>query len=286
VSLLVNRGSRRVAALLHRLGLTSVNRFAKEALRHATSDSLTVAVDGLRIKGGVDSWTILNQLKQGAFEPFERELFVEALRPGMVVLDLGANVGYYTLLAARKVDRDGVVYAFEPHPRTLRSLRDNVAMNTASNVRIFDAAVSDRSGERLLYVSDTASHSGLYRSMEDEKPRSLSVATLAIDDLDLDRIDLLKLDIEGEEQAALEGMQRTLARSPEATAFLEFNPAALLAAGREPTSFMLYLQGRFREVEVIDEQARRTTAPQLPLSGERLNLRCKYPVTMDGRHSA
>jgi FkbM family methyltransferase len=282
MSLFVNRGSRALAALLHSVGLTSVNRLAKAALMRATADSLTVEVDGLQIKGGVDSWTILNQLSQGTFEPFERDLFVGALRPGMVVLDVGANVGYYTLLAAREVQPEGVVYAFEPHPRTCRSLRDNLALNAFHNVRTFDVAVSDRSDERTLYMSERASHTGLHRSMDDAKPVALSVPTIAVDDLDLARVDLVKLDIEGEEPAALEGMRRTLARSPDAEVFLEFSPRALLAAGRDPAGFAHYLQERFREVEIVDELARRTTLLQLPLSGERVNLRCKYPVAIGG----
>jgi FkbM family methyltransferase len=275
-----------LAALLHSVGLTSVNRLAKAALMRATADSLTVEVDGLQIKGGVDSWTILNQLSQGTFEPFERDLFVGALQPGMVVLDVGANVGYYTLLAAREVQPEGVVYAFEPHPRTCRSLRDNLALNAFHNVRTFDVAVSDRSDERTLYMSERASHTGLHRSMDDAKPVALSVPTIAVDDLDLARVDLVKLDIEGEEPAALEGMRRTLARSPDAEVFLEFSPRALLAAGRDPAGFAHYLQERFREVEIVDELARRTTLLQLPLSGERVNLRCKYPVAIGGCRSA
>lgn len=274
MSIVVNGLTRRAAAALNTVGLGGINRRLKGAVRRVTGDSLSVEVDGLTIAGGVDAWTILNQLREGTFEPFERKLFVEALAPGMVVLDIGANVGFYTLLAARAVGDTGAVYAFEPHPRTCASLRANVERNGFENVEVIEAAVSERPTTLQLYMSETATHSGLHRTMADRDPTAVDVPAMAIDDLELPRVDLIKMDIEGEEPAALRGLSRTLDRSPRVAILMEFSPYALSAAGNDAEEFARELLLRFERVDVVDERAGATVPLALPLSGERLNLRC------------
>jgi FkbM family methyltransferase len=258
--------------------MASVNRRAKSVLGWLTGDSIRIDVEGLTIEGGVDTWTILCQIRDGTFEPFESELFLRQLRPGMVVLDVGANVGYYALLASRRVGKEGAVYAFEPHPRTCASLKRNVARNSASNVRVLEAAVSRTAGIEMLHLSGTATHSGLHASMEDADPRSVQVDAIAIDDLELERVGLVKIDIEGEEPSALEGMRRTLERSPDACVLLEFSPAALRAAGHDPNEFGARLKRKFERVEVVDERTRGLFPLELPVPKTRLNLRCERPL--------
>src|SRR5215210_3622928 len=116
----------RLARFLNAVGLARVNHAAKAVIRRATGDSITVKVDGLAIEGPMASRRVLSQIKAGTLEPFEAALFVNAIRPGMTVLDIGANIGYYTLLAARKVGPAGNVFAFEADPRTASSLQRNL----------------------------------------------------------------------------------------------------------------------------------------------------------------
>ncbi|HWZ58637.1 MAG TPA: FkbM family methyltransferase, partial [Gemmatimonadaceae bacterium] len=82
----------------------------------------------------------------GTFERAEQDVFARTVRPGDVVYDLGANVGFYTLLAARLAGPTGRVVAFEPVPRNLGYLRRHIALNQCENVTVVAAAVSDRSG--------------------------------------------------------------------------------------------------------------------------------------------
>ena len=82
----------------------------------------------------------------GSYEAGKVQQFASVIREDMVIYDIGANVGYYTLIAARKA-KMGVVYAFEPLPRNVEFLRKHLAINKISNAHIFDLAIADTSGE-------------------------------------------------------------------------------------------------------------------------------------------
>ena len=135
MSLVVNRATARAATALNRVGLSRVNRLAKEVLWRLAGNRVTVVVDDLRISGPAESWSILSQLQAGTLEPFELDLFSKQLKPGGVVLDVGANIGCYSLLAARGVGASGRVYAFEPDPRAMAPLLVEVARSRAYRSR-------------------------------------------------------------------------------------------------------------------------------------------------------
>lgn len=127
------------------------------------------------------------------------------IKPGSVVFDIGANIGFFSLLASRLVGTHGAVYAFEPHPRNAAILRRHVTLNHASNVTVIEAAVSDRSGQvRLMGDGSTARVDS----------QGVSVAALALDDLHDDgnirTPVVIKMDVEGAELAALKGMRELL----------------------------------------------------------------------------
>jgi len=143
----------------------------------------------------------------GTYEWTRQQAMVALVRPGMVVYDLGANVGFYTLLAARLVGADGLVVAFEPLPRNLGYLRRHVALNACGNVMVIEAAVSDRVGEAKLRADDNASaHLGA--------DGDLLVRTLTLDDVvfgqGLRPPTIVKVDVEGAELDVLRGAARTL----------------------------------------------------------------------------
>src|SRR5437879_3751525 len=120
MSIIVGRTGSEIARLLNASGLSSINRAARSLIRLLTGNRLRIEVDGLILEGPVEASRILSQLKAGSFEPFEIELFAKSLAPGKKVVDVGANIGYYALIASRVVGSDGVVYAFEPDARSLR----------------------------------------------------------------------------------------------------------------------------------------------------------------------
>jgi FkbM family methyltransferase len=153
----------------------------------------------------------LLRVLSGTYEPEQTRHFRELLRPGATVVDVGAHVGYYTLLAAELVGPRGRVFAFEPNPRNCAFLRSHVAANGLANVTVEESAVSDRSGmARFDFGTGTGTgrlaHSG-----------TLEVGTVALDEYcAAHRIvpDAIKIDVEGAELDVLRGAEATIAARP------------------------------------------------------------------------
>lgn len=138
----------------------------------------------------------------GTYEAPLQRLLADALRPGDVFYDIGANVGFFSLLASQRVGA-GRVIAFEPLPANLELLRRNLALNGADNVSIVDAAVADTSGRARFTVGGSASQGAL----ADE---GIEVAVVALDELDLPPPTVMKIDVEGAESRVLAGAVRLL----------------------------------------------------------------------------
>jgi FkbM family methyltransferase len=151
-------------------------------------------------------------------EHYEPEIaYVEsALAPGMVVIDGGANLGIYTVLASRVVGDSGCVLAFEPGETSFRSLQNNVALNGAHNVRTFKRALSNVSGRARLYHSGGGLVSYSIFPEDGSAGEFEEIETTTIDDTlaaeRIDRVDFLKLDVEGAEELALRGAEQLLSR--------------------------------------------------------------------------
>lgn len=162
----------------------------------------------------------------GRYEPNEFRLLARLLKPGMTFIDIGANMGLYTLFAASRVGETGRVVAIEPSTREMQILKDNVEQNALGNVRLYPVALSDRASEAELLVArfEHSGHNTLgafgYNTALDHRE---NVRTMRLDELvqseKLDRVDVFKMDIEGAELAALRGAGDTLER---------FRPVVLL----------------------------------------------------------
>jgi FkbM family methyltransferase len=155
----------------------------------------------------------------GSREEDKTELLCRELEPGMVHLDLGANIGYYALLAARRVGPNGRVICIEPDPRNLEMLRRNVALNRLeATIDIHPVAASDVPGRATMY---TAAASNLNTLVEPRGGRpqgeAVTVETVTVDALLAShggRLNFLRMDIEGYEVEALRGAMKTLTDSP------------------------------------------------------------------------
>jgi len=144
----------------------------------------------------------------GTYEKEKQLSFWKTLRPGGVVYDIGASVGFYTLLGARGVGPDGRVYAFEPLTGNLEYLRRHLALNRATNVEIIEAAVSDVSGERCFDPGPNSSMGHL------SAWGSVRVISCTLDQLFAEgRIrppTCVKIDVEGAEAAVIRGARQVL----------------------------------------------------------------------------
>jgi|GEM_PF-4136150 FkbM family methyltransferase len=178
------------------------------------------------------------------YDLFERELrawVCALLRPGDVMFDLGAHVGYYTLAAARRVGARGMVHAFEALPANADALQANLQLNHLTNVRLDRAAVTDTSGSIDLHIPVERDHnaSGAATIMEFfPNAQTLRVPAVALDDYiaenGVGRIALVKMDIEAAEVRALRGMRRVLQTAPPHAILAEVNTIRLRDAGYAP----------------------------------------------------
>ncbi|HXG41201.1 MAG TPA: FkbM family methyltransferase [Dehalococcoidia bacterium] len=193
------------------------------------------------------------------WEPYTVSLFLEALRPGCTVVDVGAHVGYYTLMAARAVGPQGTVYALEPAPAEARLLRWNVRRSGLANVRVVPQAAGDRRGHATLALSGISSMHSLARHGEAGPWRaSVRVSMVTVDGLLRGRAaDVVKMDVEGAEPLVLRGMLRTVRASPGLVIFSEFSPAMCSALSLDPEAFVAQLMDLGFRVWMVDEWERR-----------------------------
>lgn len=194
----------------------------------------------------------------GEVEPTTTKAFKKIVGEGDTVLDIGANIGYYTLLFARRVGVGGKVFAFEPDPVNLKVLRKNVSANGYRNVTIVDKAVSDREGKTKFYLANASDSNSIYEFSSGL--RSIDVETVSLDAY-LEgyggEINLVKMDIQGAEYAALQGMRGLLAKNPKAKIIAEFEPALLRDCGVEPAEYLDLLGELGFEIYDISEKRRR-----------------------------
>jgi FkbM family methyltransferase len=145
----------------------------------------------------------------GTYERHMQRLFREHIRPGATVFDVGANAGFFTLLASKLAGDSGRVYAFEPLPRNLEFLERHIQLNELANVQVEPLAIAAMSGEAHFRIAPHASMGGLSEGGD------LRVVTASLDDLiatgRATRPDFIKMDIEGAESEALRGAKDLLA---------------------------------------------------------------------------
>lgn len=159
----------------------------------------------------------LGAIAFGDLEPSVQEAMVRHLSPGGVLYDIGANVGFFSLLGARLVGRDGRVYAFEPVPENGDAVELNARLNGLDTISVTRRAVGRAAGRARLQIVRDASWSKLEQyGSHPEVTDVVEVDVVAIDDLvragELRPPTVVKVDVEGAELAVLEGMQETLAK--------------------------------------------------------------------------
>jgi FkbM family methyltransferase len=192
-----------------------------------------------------------------ATDVFEREtsiLFQKIAKDGMNILDVGANIGYYTLIGSRLVGVSGRIHAFEPESKAYEYLSRNVSTNKCSNVVKVAKAVSDRQGPAIFicnkpeegFISNSSPSNG-----------GITVQTISLDAYFSEEgwppVDIIKMDIEGGEHSALRGMKELSQKNPELKLIMEFNRSNIERAGTttEEIAYTLFELG-FRRGYIIE----------------------------------
>ena len=192
----------------------------------------------------------------GVYEPFQTELVEKYIKKGDVVLDIGANIGYYTLLFAKLVGEKGKVFSFEPDPKNFSILKKNVKLNNYNNVSAICSAVSDKKEKLVLYLSsENKAHHTIFNSGD-------SSNYLEIDSVSLDEyfknftrnINFIKIDVEGAEHKVLKGMNSLLSKNKNVRIITEFSPGWLMKCGIEPKKYLEELNSLGFKFWDIDEK--------------------------------
>ena len=184
-------------------------------------------------------------LRFGVYEKAETLFFRSTCCDGMTFLDVGANLGYYTALAARAVGPNGRVLAVEPDPDSFGYLEQTIAANAIGNVKAFPVAASDAHAMLPLYIStDNRGDNRLYAS-DEERPQ-VEVEARPLDALlrenKIETVDLIKIDVQGYEPKVIAGLRETIIASPNLTLLTEFWPQGMTEAGGDANEFLQTLR--------------------------------------------
>ena len=186
----------------------------------------TVVVNGLILN--LDKKDSLNLSVNRNYEPEETAFLKATIKKGQHVIDIGANIGYYTTLLASLVGEHGKVYAFEPDTENFELLNRNIAANGFKNVVVENLAVSETSRDILLFYSGDKGDQRIYDSSDGRQ--SMKIKATSIDDYFANinhSIDFIKMDIQGAEGLALQGMEKTIRKNKGIILNIEFWPFGL-----------------------------------------------------------
>jgi FkbM family methyltransferase len=151
----------------------------------------------------------------GTAEPHLQKIIRCYVAPGDTVYDIGANIGYVSLGLAKRVGPKGRVIAFEPVPQNADSFRQNIEINRIGNVQLLEVAASDTCGEAAIRFAENLSTASLVWHRNDRSATEVNVKTVSVDQLvesgELTYPTFVKIDVEGSEGLALQGMCRTIA---------------------------------------------------------------------------
>jgi FkbM family methyltransferase len=180
----------------------------------------------------------------------ERKLLKQILQPGMTVADVGANIGIYTRFFAAQLGGHGRVHAFEPGPANFKHLQKNT--RRLSNASLNHAAVGEHNGTIKLFISDELNVD--HRTFDNGEGRdSIDVPMVSLDDYFSpgQRVDLIKLDVQGYEMSVLSGAQRILTENADIKLLMEFWPYGLKQAGVKPMDLLDFFKSRGFHIKLV-----------------------------------
>lgn len=243
--------------------LPLVHRIYQFLYRHLLGKSvclppLLINVQGHRMYVGAATVDFAPARVRGQpYEKYQTKLFSEIVKKGAVIVDIGANIGYYTLIAAELVGENGKVFAFEPEPENYSLLVRNIEANGYKNVLPLRKAVSNRVGTTRLFLCPYG-NKGWHRIYDSQDGwNSIEIETVTLDGFfkdKEDRIDVIKMDVEGAEMAILQGMSHILKRNDNLKIFTEFLPALLEKFGSSPEGYLNQLLKHGFKLYGIDEK--------------------------------
>ncbi|MCB1702033.1 MAG: FkbM family methyltransferase [Pseudomonadales bacterium] len=254
----------------------------------AVPDPVALRIPGLsralslRVHGDEDRYISRQIRAAGIWEPYETTLVLASLQAGDVFLDVGANIGYYSVLAASRVGVEGAVLAFEPDPGNFRLLAENLQLNDCAGVvTAFEAGLADKTRPGQLYLSeDNAGDHQIFAAAAGRRELPITLYHGA-DFLRarLSRLDLLKVDVQGAEYAVMSGLIPLLLDLPRLPRIiLELTPLSLRQAGSSGRALIELLATLGQPLWIIDHIEHRLAA----CTREELAQWCDNVDTVEG----
>jgi FkbM family methyltransferase len=180
----------------------------------------------------------------GIYQPEQTKLIKKLVKKKHTVIDIGANIGYFTLIMAQQAKQ---VHAFEPEARNFEILKKNVELNGFSNVKLHNLAVAETNGKTTLHLCDIGR--GMHRIYPSQwcKEGTTNVQTVRIDDI-IEEADFIKIDIEGAELGALKGMTKLL-KKRKSNIIMEFHPPSIEEYGAKPRNIYDFMTSLGYEIK-------------------------------------
>ncbi len=178
------------------------------------------------------------------WEEHETNFLSSIITKGMKVVDVGAQIGYYSLLFSKWIGKTGKVFCFEPDPDNYRLLKRNIEANQARNIIPIQKAISNYNGKTILFQSND--NKGDHRIIDfyvfdkDNKRKKFEVECITLDSVFAteQKLDFIKMDIQGAEMLAFDGMTELLHRNSSISLLIEFWPFAIEKSGYSPTELI------------------------------------------------
>ena len=246
---------------------------------HTFSENDLMEVEGFKMKKG--KTTRLLVLTGMPHEPGVTNLIKHIVSTDMIVIDAGANIGWFTLILSKLVGDKGHVYSFEPDPQLFKILKENTEINNLTNVSLFQMALSDKNGVAKFSINKIQDGDNRLDS------QSMTENTIDVKTIKLDRfseennlkIDFIKMDIQGSEPKVFAGMKKVVSKNPQLKIITEFSPKTIIDVGSNPEDFLIDLEkSNFIIKEIVEKKGyqlkpiRKENIPQTNL--RELNLYC------------
>ncbi|HBT81637.1 hypothetical protein A2757_00560 [Candidatus Giovannonibacteria bacterium RIFCSPHIGHO2_01_FULL_48_47] len=235
-------------------GVRPLHRFLFEKLKPKGAALLEIQGSKMFINPE-DTGEAPDLLLRGVYDEYETELVKNLIKPGMRAVDIGAHIGYFTLIMARAAGPEGKVWAFEPEPENFKLLKTNIKINNLDNVTAYPYALSNKKGKVKLFLDkknlgNVSLQAGNISAQD--LGGSFEVEAHTLDEhFEKEKIDFIKIDVQGAEGLVLKGGEKTL-KNNKLKMIMEFWPWGLKNLGSDPLEFLIWLQGLGFRFSLLD----------------------------------
>lgn len=211
----------------------------------------------MQLHGAGDQMISAKLRRDRCWEAYETQLTLQLLQPGEVYVDVGANIGYYTLVAAQRVGAQGRVIAYEPDPENFALLQSNVRLNQLSQVQVFPCALYDQNVAGRLFLSgDNFGDHRIYAATDTRQSRNIRLVH-GDEHLSqqINRMDFLKIDTQGAEFFVVKGLQGMIKKNRHHLRILmEFSPFGIRHSGASGHELLQLLDNLEMQYHIVDHQ--------------------------------